>query len=234
MIGLVGSSLLLLAACGGGGGSSNDVATLSGDGAAAEGATTTAAVDTQQAWLDFAQCMRDNGVDMQDPTFDANGNLQGGFGPGSGLDPRDEATGTAIDACRELMPARGPGSGGGPAFDPEETQATFNEFTECLRDQGLQVDDIDFGDGPGGGPAGGSVPEGSAAGGGFQGGPPPSNQDGTGPGGPNGEGFDPTRGIIERLGLDAADPTVTAAVDACRSIIGNATPGGSTTTTTAG
>ena len=113
-------------------------------------------------------------------------------------------------------------------------QATFNEFTDCLRDQGLEVDDIDFGDGPGGGPAGGSVPDGLR-------GWAVASRVGrlrrtrmAWPGGPNGEGFDPTRGIIEQLGLDADDPAVTAAVDACRSIIGNAIPGGNTTTTTAG
>ena len=34
------------------------------------------AVEGEQAALDFAQCMRDQGVDMGDPTVDAEGNLQ--------------------------------------------------------------------------------------------------------------------------------------------------------------
>ena len=116
--------LTMVAACGGGG-SSSEVASL-GAGDTSAATETTTAEDTQQQWLDFAQCMRDNGVDMQDPTFDADGNLQGGFGPAAGLDPQDENTQTALQACRDLMPAFGPGSGGGPQFDRTAIQDAFN------------------------------------------------------------------------------------------------------------
>jgi hypothetical protein len=233
----IGSTLLLLSACGGGGASSDGVASLSGA-AAASGATTTAAVDTQQAWLDFAQCMRDNGVDMKDPTFDANGNVQGGFGPDSGIDFRSEATRTAMDACRDKLPARGPGSGGGPTFDRSALQDAFNTFTACLRDNGVQVDDVTLPE-PGSRPAGpnGSAPQGSAApggsdgsapAGGFQGGPPPSGQAGAA----GGQGFDPTTRLLERLGLDPQDPAVAKAVSACSSALDGAFPGRGATTTT--
>ncbi len=139
-----------LAACGGGGGSSQ-VASLSGESASSETGSTVA-VDVQQQWIDFAQCMRDNGVDMQDPTFDADGNVQGGgFGPDSGLDPRADDTRTAMTACSDLLPAGGPGGAGGPQFDRTGIQEAFTSFTACLRDEGLEVDDIDFSAGPGGG-----------------------------------------------------------------------------------
>jgi hypothetical protein len=229
-VAILGSSLLLLSACGGGGGGS-EVATL---GAAADsGATTTVAVDGQEAWLSFAQCMRDNGVDMQDPTFDANGNVQGGFGPDSGIDFRDDATGAALDACRERMPSGGPGSGAGPQFDRTAIEDAFNEFTGCLRDEGLDVDDIDLpagpsGDGPPGSAPPGSIPAGaggSVPAGGFRGGPPPSDA--------GGEGFDPTARIVEQLGLDADDPAVSAAVEACSaSLEGAFAPAGGASTTT--
>jgi hypothetical protein len=213
------AGLLLLAACGGDD-SSSQVASL-GTLAGASTETTVSSGDTQEQWLQFAQCMRDNGVDMADPTFDANGNIQGGFGPGSGVDFRDEATRTALQACQDMMPAGGPGGGGGgPQFDRTGIQESLNNFTACLRDQGLEVDDVAFGAGPGGGgqggpPADGSLPTPPQGGGGFPGGAPP---DGSFPaGGPGGEGFDPTARIIERLGLDTTDPAVTAAVDACSS-----------------
>jgi hypothetical protein len=230
------AGLLLLAACGGGGDSSSKVASL-GTVPGATTETTVSTADTQEQWGQFAQCMRDNGVDMQDPTFDADGNVQGGgFGPDSGIDPRDEATRTALTQCQGLMPAGGFGGGNGAQFDRTAIQDSFNNFTACLRDQGLDVDDIDFtagpgGDGQGGPPADGSIPTPPAGGGGgFQGGPPP---DGAGPGT---GGFDPTARILERLRLDTTDATVTAAVDACSDQLDGAFPnqGGTTDTTVAG
>ncbi|MBI4935501.1 MAG: hypothetical protein HY828_16595 [Actinobacteria bacterium] len=222
------AGLLLFASCGGDD-SSSQVASL-GTLAGASTETTVSSGDTQEQWLQFAQCMRDNGVDMADPTFDADGNLQGGFGPDSGIDFRDDATRTALEACQEIMPAGGPGGGGGgPQFDRTEIQESLTEFTACLRDQGLEVDDVDFGAGPGGAgpggpPADGSLPTPPAdGGGGFQGGPPP---DGSFPaGGPGGEGFDPTARILEQLGLDTTDPAVTAAVDSCSAVLDGAFAG---------
>jgi hypothetical protein len=233
---LVGLGLgLTLTACGGSSAAPAEVASL---GTTPTGATTetTTPQSTQEAFLAFAQCMRDNGVDMQDPTFDAAGNLDGGFGPGSGMDPGDPATRTALEACGELIQAIGPGGGnGGPQFDRTALSDAFNAFTGCLRDEGLDVDDIDLSIGPGGGrPVGdviafGSVPldengnpvpppGGTIVDGGFQvavpiGGPP---------GGPGSEGFDPTTRIIEQLGLDDTDPAVTAALDVCRPLLDDA------------
>jgi hypothetical protein len=224
--------LTTLTACGGGDSSASKVATLGTGGDGANQPTDTTAVDTQDQWLKFAQCMRDNGVDMKDPTFDANGNLQSGFGPDSGIDMRAEATRTAMEACSDQMPARGPGGGGGPQFDVTKIQDAMNSFTSCLRDQGQDVDDIDFTAGPGGGgqggPGGGPPNSGDVAvggdvpPGGFQGAPPSGGQDGNG--GANGAGFDPTARIIEQLGLDSTDPKVAAAVDACSSTLDGAFP----------
>jgi hypothetical protein len=55
--------------------------------------------------LQFAQCMRDNGVDMPDPEFseDGGGITQSLGGPGETEDPDME---TAMQTCREFM--RGP------------------------------------------------------------------------------------------------------------------------------
>jgi len=222
------TTLVLLAACSDGGGGSK-VASLDGSNGEAVTATT---VDTQEAMLAYAECMRENGVDMQDPTFD-DGNLTGGgLGPDSGIDPRSTEFQTAQESCGGLIEGIDLRGGPGGQLDRDAIQLAMTDFTECLRDQGLEVDDITFGPqgdgGPGGdtggngsipiggGATGGSVPEG-----GFDGGPPGSPPEG-GFQGPGGEGFDPTARIIEQLGLNADDPAVTAALDQCQSILTDA------------
>src|SRR5690348_3529272 len=86
---LLGSLTLALAACGkgdDGGGSQiaslGNTATTASDGATAgDGASganggdgeTSTTVDPEDAFLAFAQCMRDHGVDMPDPQVDDNG-----------------------------------------------------------------------------------------------------------------------------------------------------------------
>jgi hypothetical protein len=226
----LGCALITFATACGSDASGSQVASLDVDSTndAATTETSTPA-DNQEARLAFAQCMRDNGVDMEDPTFDADGNVQqgGGFGPGSGIDFGDEAAQAALEACGDLIQDIGPGGGGpgGGNFDATAIQDTFNAFTECLRDEGLEVDDIEFGVGPGGGaigdgpdgangtpPGGGSVPDG-----GFQGGPPPGGS--IPDGGPGGEGFDPTDRLIQQLDLDEDDPAVTAAVEVCQPVL---------------
>jgi hypothetical protein len=148
---------LLVSACGGGGEAGAQVASLAADDDAsgtAEAAQTE--VDSQQASLDFAQCLRDNGLDVADPTFDEEGNLEGGLfgggpggpgaGSGEGLDPGSGEAQAAFEACGDLLEGVGfgPGGGGG-GFDPDEIEATLVGFTECLRDEGLDVGDLTLG-----------------------------------------------------------------------------------------
>lgn len=249
-IGLVMLPVLVvaLAACGGSSGSSGaKVATLnsSGAGAGAAGiATTTTLTPKQQqdAILAYTACMRTNGVDMKDPTFDANGNMTGRLFDRNTIDRNSAAFQKAQKACGKLIQGIGFGRGRRGNFDPTKLQAAFNDFTSCLRDHGLQVNDITFGRPPTGGGAGagngqtgGSTPpNGSTPAGGF-GGPPGSNRPNDNGNAPGGAGFDPTTRLIERLGLDITDPKVKTAVDACSSIITSAfNPTGSTTTTAAG
>jgi hypothetical protein len=69
--------------------------------------------EMQDQMLAYAQCMRDNGVDMPDPDFSQEGG-GGMFGFGSGdqgIDPNDPAFQTAQEACQEIF---GGGPGGGP------------------------------------------------------------------------------------------------------------------------
>src|SRR3954447_8710618 len=94
---------LTAAACGGSGASASKVASLSSAPANSETASTTPK-NTQDALLAYAACMRENGIDMAVPTFDANGNPAGGlFGPESGIDRQSDAFRTAQTACRSLL-----------------------------------------------------------------------------------------------------------------------------------
>ena len=235
-IAVLGISVALLAtACGSGKNASAEVASLG----STSGTTpdTTSPVDTQDALLQYAACMRENGVDMADPTFDADGNpTGGGFGPGSGIDPRSDEFQTAQTACGDLLQGVQLGGRGRNGVDREQIQNSLNDFTACLRDEGLQVDDITFGP-PGGGNGNAQAPDGSipagAAGQGPGFGPPPDGSLPTGgPGGPGGAGFDPTARMIEQLGLDDTDPAVAAALTKCEPIMTAAFQPASTTTAT--
>lgn len=228
-------ALLALAACGGDSASGSKVASLGTTPSNGSTADTVAPADTQEALLAFAACMRENGVDMDDPTFDADGNVtSGGIGPDSGIDMRSDAARTAMDACGSLVQDVQFGGGPGGGLDRDAIQTAMNDFTACLRDEGLDVDDVTMGgpgDGGGGQAPDGSIPtpgDGSLPPGGFDGGPTGTPPDGQGF--PGGEGFDPTSRLIEQLGLDESDPAVAAALEACQSIMDDAF----TTTTTAG
>jgi hypothetical protein len=240
---LLGMAVALIAtACGSGSNASAQVASLG----STSGTTpdTTAPVNTQEALLKYAACMRQNGINMADPTFDADGNpTGGGFGPSSGIDPRSTEFQTAQKACGDLLQGVQFGGRGRTPIDREQIQNSLNDFTACLRDEGLAVDDITFGarggaDGAASGGTGtntggatdGSVPPG---GGGFDGPPPDGSVPAGANNGPGGAGFDPTARLIERLGLDNTDPKVVAALAKCQPILTAAfQPTTSTTTTT--
>ena len=154
------AGLLVLAACGGGdsddsapvievqGGETASAVDGGVDAAVADGATAT---DEEQA-LAFAECMRDNGVeDFPDPTLDADGSVDFGVGPGAGgggFDAQADGVQEAFTACQSELEGASflPGDG-----DLTEIEDDLLEFAECLRDEGLDVDDPDLDSfGPGG------------------------------------------------------------------------------------
>ena len=141
LLGVIG--LLILAACGSDGDAGvislveTPGATTSG-GSEAEGADAVP-VSQEEALLSYAQCMRDHGVDMADPTFDANGNLE----PGSlqrGFS--DEAA--AREACIGNLEGVTRGGGGGLGGDAAGRQDALIEFGACMREQGIDMEDPTF------------------------------------------------------------------------------------------
>lgn len=159
------SVLLLVGALAACGGQTSDTSSTT---QAAE--TTSSSVDTDAALAAYTQCMRDAGIDIGDPTTDANGNMtpgslpgappaggngEPGQGPGGGL---DEETQAALQECSRLLDGTGLGFGGPRGGgDPEAFQEQFAELAACLAGQGLEIEQPDTtgGQGQAGGPMGG-------------------------------------------------------------------------------
>ena len=58
--------------------------------------------ESQDAFVEFAECLREEGLEVSDPDFSAGGNpLVGLFGPG--FDPNDPDNAAAIDACSGIF-----------------------------------------------------------------------------------------------------------------------------------
>ena len=110
-------------------------------------AAPTAGSSDEEAALEFAGCMRDEGIDFPDPTLAADGSVDFGFGPGSGpppFDPDAPAFQDALDVCSPLVE--------GASFLPSDgdlvqLEDTLLEVAACLRDQGIDVDDPDLSQG---------------------------------------------------------------------------------------
>lgn len=151
-------AVMSLAACGD---SSDDegVASLEEGTTAAEPSDdATGPADTEEDLLAYTACLRDQGLDVADPEVDADGNLVlgggGGAGGGPGADgelPSPEDFEAAQEVCGE------PPAGVTGALDElqsPEVQDALLAFTQCLRDRGYDVEDIQPGEGPG--PGGGN------------------------------------------------------------------------------
>lgn len=108
---------LLLTGCG----------VLGGDGGTDGGADTEKSMD--EAMLDFAACMRDNGIDMPDPEGD------GGMVALPAAGEEDDEMGAALEACEEMLPVDE------NAPSEEEQFETDLKLAECLRENGIDVED---------------------------------------------------------------------------------------------
>lgn len=133
----VAVALLGLSACG-----SSDDADADASGGGGSDPTTASATESPDAdaqALVFAECMRDNGVDMRDPEPGQDGFFDAFHGI---VEAYDRATvDQAVAACEDFFPTyAGTGGHGG---DDEAVLA----LADCLREQGLDVPDSLFKDG---------------------------------------------------------------------------------------
>ena len=136
---LISAIALALGACGGGDDTA-DVASI-GDRADASGTDTTQAPSDEEALIEFAACMRDQGMDFPDPSVDANGFPSFDFEDPESID--QDAMFEAGEECRYLIE--------GVVlnlldFDTAEFDDTFLEYASCMREQGIEdiPDSIDL------------------------------------------------------------------------------------------
>lgn len=129
---------LLGAACGGGSVSGDAVASL--DDTTGGSTTTTLAIDTEQVMLEYTQCLRDSGIDIEDPTVDANGNLR--FARPSNLEDADRETlQEARTACAPILEGIALGL---RQEDRTQIEDTIYEYAACMRENGYDMPDPDF------------------------------------------------------------------------------------------
>jgi hypothetical protein len=131
-----GTGLLVVALCGcsGGGKNNNGVASLSGSGAGG-GSTTTVAGGSRsvaQLYHQWADCMRQHGLQMEDPVPDAQGQIN------VNLQFTDQQVfQSASEACKTLHEAAQRAARGGKPPEKPDPAKMLN-FAKCMRAHGLR------------------------------------------------------------------------------------------------
>ena len=82
----------------------------------------------------FAQCMRDKGVDVKDPQPGAA--LGGIAGMGDGIDRNDPHVIQAFQECQAKLP----NAGQPPRLNAQQVEI-FRQFAQCVRDHGVDLPD---------------------------------------------------------------------------------------------
>ncbi|GAB2873489.1 hypothetical protein [Lentzea nigeriaca] len=95
--------------------------------------------DDKGDMVKFAQCMRDNGIDMPDPKQDDKGGVMIEASPGDGSPPDEEKMKAAHEACKKHLP-------NGGEFKPPspEEQDKMRQNAKCMRDKGYNWPDPKF------------------------------------------------------------------------------------------
>ncbi|NNC75493.1 MAG: hypothetical protein HKN93_08290 [Acidimicrobiia bacterium] len=110
-------------------------------------------IEAESAMLDFTQCLRDQGIDIGDPTMGADGNLQlppiefaGPVGGDADIESAIADMDAVFAECEQHLEGvtfGAPDPGAGVAFED-----ALLEYSGCMRDQGIDMPDPDFsGDG---------------------------------------------------------------------------------------
>ena len=137
---------LVAAACGGDDDGSDGVASIDDIAATpAEDdpvASPGSARSDEAAVLEFASCMRDEGIDFPDPNVDADGNVGFDLASLRSLSELDQTeVETAFESCLDLL--AGVSFGFERIFDAD-FQDDLVAFAGCMRDNGFDMPDPDF------------------------------------------------------------------------------------------
>ncbi len=124
---------LTLTACGGAQSQAGDgVASVStGSAAPSAAASASAPVDRREAALKFAQCMRENGVEVPDPGPDGGIRITNRSGDGA-------KTEKALKECEPLTKGA-VGNGSGPVDQKRHDQLV--KYAQCMRENGVDMPD---------------------------------------------------------------------------------------------
>ena len=155
ILGLVLACALVVAACSGTGESPSVASLESGSveaplDASAEDSDPTA--DSEEAMLAFTQCLRDQGIDVGDPTVDEDGNLQlppieftVETGDTDG-EPQMSEFDDLIAPCEEHLAGVVINAS---SQDATEFEDAFLEYAQCMRANGVDMPDPDLSGGGG-------------------------------------------------------------------------------------
>jgi hypothetical protein len=112
----------------------NGVASVGGPASASAAPSAGPSLSPQEQALKFAACMREHGVQMEDPEVDAEGHVNVKIGgPGMGEIDRDTMD-AAQKACEQYAPF-GEGNTGKPDPAMEENA---RKMAQCMRDNGVE------------------------------------------------------------------------------------------------
>jgi hypothetical protein len=132
-------------------GDTSQVATLESEttrSSAADSEEADPLAQAEEAMLAFTQCLRDQGIDVGDPTVGPDGSLQL---PPIEFTVESDSTGAAepdfsefekmMAPCEELLDGLGSSGSSGDASGFEDALV---EYTQCMRDKGVDMPDPDF------------------------------------------------------------------------------------------
>ena len=105
-----------------------------GTGKNASSTTTAKAASDHDKMVKFAQCMRQNGVDVPDP--DPGGGIKFAQRGGGDADATQKKFQAAQQKCRSFMP----NGGRPPKLSPADV-AQMRQFAKCMRDHGVNMED---------------------------------------------------------------------------------------------
>ena len=108
--------------------------------------------ETEAAMLEFAQCLREQGFEVGDPTVDADGNVQlppieftsevTGDDPEEGLAELNERIASCEEHLEGVVMT-------GDSSDASAFEDTLLEYTQCMRENGYDMPDPDLSSGGG-------------------------------------------------------------------------------------
>ncbi|WP_236009081.1 hypothetical protein [Actinomadura physcomitrii] len=132
MIAVAGGVLVGAVACGGGGDGGDGVASVGGAAAKAS-ASPSRSLSPEDAQLKFAQCMRQNGVDVPDPGSGHAETMRIGKGAEKGK------LQAALKKCQSWLQA----GGKLPDLKDPKVRDQYVKFAQCMREHGADMKDPD-------------------------------------------------------------------------------------------